>query len=96
MLAVSPDETRDYHANYFSTTVAGVWASIGSDTSDNTKVEPNFPSYADLNLTDIGSLPYQIAVFRNTVKRRHIPHGVFFNVNGQVHGGLRQISLPDG
>lgn len=81
-------ETRDYRANYFSTTVAGVWASIGSDTSDNSKVEPNFPSYADLNLSDIGSLPYRITVFRDTMDPRHIPHGVFFNVNGQVHGGL--------
>ena len=81
-------ETRDYRANYFATTVAGVWASIDSDTLDNSKVEPNFPSYADLNLTDVGLLPYRIAVFRNTVKPRHVPHGVFFNVNGQVHGGL--------
>ena len=81
-------ETRDYRANYFATTVAGVWASIGSDTPDDSKVEPNFPSYADLNLTDVGLLPYRIAVFRNTVQKRHVPHGVFFNVNGQVHGGL--------
>ena len=81
-------ETRAYRANYFATTVAGVWATIGSETPDNSKVEPNFPSYSDLNLTDIGSLPYRIAVFSNTVKPRHRPHGVFFNVNGQVHGGL--------
>ena len=81
-------ETRDYRANYFATTIAGVWATIASDTPDNSKIEPNFPSYADLNLTGIGLLPYQIAVFRNTVKSRHVPHGVFFNVNGQVHGGL--------
>ena len=81
-------ETRDYNAHYFATTIAGVWASIGSDASDDSKVEPNFPSYADLNLTGVGLLPYQIAVFRDTVKPRHVPHGVFFNVNGQVHGGL--------
>ena len=81
-------ETRDYHANYFAATITGVWASIDADTSENTKVEPNFPAYADLNLSGIGSLPYRIAVFRDTVKARHVPHGVFFNVNGQVHGGL--------
>ena len=81
-------ETRDYRANYFATTVGGIWASIGSDTPDDSKVESNFPSYSDLNLTDVGLLPYRIAVFRNTVKPRHVPHGVFFNVNGQVHGGL--------
>ena len=81
-------ETRDYRAHYFATTVAGVWASIGSDPSDDSKVEPDFPSYADLNLTDVGALPYRIAVFRDGVKARHVPHGVFFNVNGQVHGSL--------
>ena len=81
-------ETRDYRANYFAATITGVWASIDADTSENTKVEPNFPAYADLNLSGIGSLPYRIAVFRDTVKARHVPHGVFFNVNGQVHGGL--------
>jgi hypothetical protein len=45
-------ETRDYRANYFSTTVAGVWATIGSqDAPEDSKVETNFPAYADLNLT---------------------------------------------
>ena len=81
-------ETRDYRANYFATTVSGVWASIDSATPGNLKVEPNFPAYADLDLPDIGLLPYRIAVFRDTVNPRHVPHGVFFNVNGQVHGGL--------
>ena len=81
-------ETRDYRAHYFAATITGVWASIDADTSENTKVEPNFPAYADLNLSGIGSLPYRIAVFRDTVNARHVPHGVFFNVNGQVHGGL--------
>jgi hypothetical protein len=82
-------ETRDYRANYFATTIAGVWATISSaDGPDDSKVEPNFPAYSDLNLTGVGPLPYRIAVFRDTVNSRHVPHGVFFNVNGQVHGAL--------
>lgn len=82
-------ETRDYRANYFSTTVAGVWSTIGSpDASEDSKVEVNFPAYADLNLTGVGQLPYRIAVFRDNVNSRHVPHGVFFTVNGQVHGSL--------
>lgn len=82
-------ETRDYRANYYSTTIAGVWATIGSDDApEDSKVEPNFPAFAELNLTGVGPLPYRIAVFRDTVRARHVPHGVFFNVNGQVHGGL--------
>jgi len=82
-------ETRDYRANYFSTTVAGVWATIGSqDAPEDSKVEPNFPAYADMSLSGVGQLPYRIAVFRDTVNPRHVPHGVFFTVNGQVHGSL--------
>lgn len=82
-------ETRAYKANYFSTTIAGVWATIGSDDApEDSKIEPNFPAYAELNLTGIGQLPYRIAVFRDSVNPRHVPHGVFFTINGQVHGGL--------
>lgn len=82
-------EAREYRANYFSTTVAGVWATIGSqDSSEDSKIEPNFPAYADLNLTGVGQLPYRIAVFRSSVNPRHVPHGIFFTVNGQVHGSL--------
>jgi hypothetical protein len=82
-------ETRDYKANYFSTTVSGIWATIGSeDSPEDSKVEEGFPAYADLNLQGVGQLPYRIAVFKDTVNPRHVPHGVFFTVNGQVHGGL--------
>lgn len=82
-------ETREYKANYFSTTVAGVWATIGSDDApEDDKVEIGFPCYAELNLRGIGQLPHRIAVFRDSVNPRHVPHGVFFTVNGQVHGSL--------
>ena len=82
-------ETRDYKANYFSTTVAGVWATIGSvDAPEDSKVEDGFPAYADLNIGGVGELPYRIAVFREEVSPRHVPHGIFFTVNGQVHGSL--------
>jgi hypothetical protein len=81
-------ETRDYKANYFSTTVSGVWATIGQGDDEDDKVEPGFPAFADLNLTDIGQLPYRIAVFQSSVNTRRVPHGVFFTVNGQVHGSL--------
>jgi hypothetical protein len=83
-------ETREYNANYFATTISGVWASVGSSDqeSDTAKIEPGFPAYAKLDLPDIGLLPYRIAVFKQDVKTRHVPHGVFFTINGQVHGEL--------
>jgi hypothetical protein len=82
-------ETRSYKANYFSTTVSGVWATIGSDdATDESRVEEGFPAYADLSLQGVGQLPYRIAVFREAVDPRRAPHGAFFTVNGQVHGSL--------
>lgn len=81
-------ETRDYRANYYSTTISGVWATLSSDDSEETKAEPGFPAPADLNIPRAGSLPYRIVVFSEDVISRHIPNGVFFTVNGQVHGRL--------
>jgi len=83
-------ETRAYDANYFSTTISGVWVSVasGEDEGEAAKVEPGFPSFADLDLQSVGHLPYRIVVFKEKLKKRHLPHGVFFTVNGQVHGGL--------
>ena len=84
-------ETRDYKANYYSTTISGVWVSIGAgqDTdSESIKVETGFPAYPRLDLPHIGHLPYRIVVFKEDVNPRHIPHGVFFTMNGQVHGEL--------
>lgn len=82
-------ESRDYKANYYGTTVAGVWATVNVDGGqEKRKVEEGFPADAELNLPDIGRLPYQIVLFREELDPRHFPHGVYFTVNGQVHGQL--------
>ncbi len=83
-------ETRPYRAHYYSTTVSGVWVSVASEDGDETqaKVEPGFPAFGDLNLTSVGRLPHQIVVFTEEVNPKRVPHGVFFTVNGQVHGQL--------
>ena len=48
-------ETREYRAKYFSTTVAGIWATIGSDDApEDSKVEGGFPTYANLDLRGVG------------------------------------------
>lgn len=85
------DETREgYSANYYSTTVSGGWdtATTSDDGGESTKLEEGFPAFAELSLPNIGNLPYQIAVYREEVKKRHVPYGVYFVINGQVHGSL--------
>lgn len=83
-------ETRDFNAHYFEATVIGGWASATAGDSDDgsSKLEDGFPAYAELALDKVGKLPYQIAVFKQGTDKRHVPHGVYFVVNGQVHGSL--------
>jgi len=83
-------ESRDYRANYYATTVAGVWASIEADEGEEErgKVEEGFPTSALLDVADIGQLVYRIVVFKDDRNPRRIPKGVVFTVNGQVHGEL--------
>jgi hypothetical protein len=82
-------ETRDYKANYYSTTLSGVWVGVNLDAGDEgKKVEKGFPADGMLNLPNVGPLPYQIVLFRPDVSSRHFPHGIYFTVNGQVHGQL--------
>ena len=83
-------ETRDYRANYYSTTVAGVWVSVGASRSEGSElVEEGFPSYGDINLPQTGQLPYSIVAYTDKIDPRHFPHGVYFTVNGQVHVATR-------
>ena len=85
-------ETREYRANYYSATITGGWVSaIAEDEEgESRKLEDGFPGDAVLSIEGVGRLPYQMAVYRQGTNRRHVPHGVTFVVNGQVHG-----SLPD-
>lgn len=83
-------ETRsNYRANYYATTVSGTWNTINSgseDEKDSPKMEAGFPASAKVSLRKIGELPIRIGVWTSKVKPRHVPTGVFFLVNGQVHG----------
>ncbi len=88
-LPIRVTETRGwFRANYFSTTVSGIWASITADESkeDREHVEPGFPASATVSLKSTGELPYSIVVFKPDKASKRTPHGLFFTVNGQVHG----------
>jgi len=82
-------ETRPYSGHYFATTVMGIWATIGSGATEgdeDAKVEEGYPSAESVNIEGIGKLPYTIAVFKPEVKKRRVPHGIHFAINGQSHG----------
>jgi hypothetical protein len=88
-------ETRAYNANYYSTTLSGIMATTNSEGDEegdpNSKFEKDFsPAYGELNLPNIGQLPYKIYLLKEEHHRyaRDFPHGIFFTLNGQVHGNL--------
>ena len=82
-------ETRGYRANYYSTTIAGVWNAVTAsrDEGDGTRtMEVGFPAPSTVSLRGIGELPIRIGVWKKSVDTRNFPTGVYFLVNGQVHG----------
>ncbi|MES2625268.1 MAG: hypothetical protein V4628_08310 [Pseudomonadota bacterium] len=81
-------ETRDYNANYMSTTVVGVWNSLAEDGASKKNHEDGFPAQLEINPPGIGKLPVSILVWKEDIDVKHYPTGVYFLVNGQVHGEL--------
>jgi hypothetical protein len=86
-------ETRDYRANFYSTTLSGILAHINEDGAEENDVDSKFekglsPAYGELNLPDIGRLPYRLFLLKEDYDAGNFPHGVYFTLNGQVHGDL--------
>jgi len=85
-------ETRDYTANLYSTTLSGILAHVNDDGSEDdskSKFEKGLgPAYGEMNLAGIGRLPYRLFLLKEDYDPRKFPHGVYFTLNGQVHGDL--------
>jgi hypothetical protein len=85
-------ETRDYTANLYNTTLSGILAHVNEDGGEDeskSKFEKGLgPAYGELNLSGIGRLPYKLFLLKEDYDPRKFPHGVYFTLNGQVHGDL--------
>ncbi len=85
-------ETRDYKANYYSTTLSGILADgdeSGTEDESNSKFEKGLnPAYGEMNLPEVGRLPYKLFLLKEDYDAGNFPHGVYFTLNGQVHGDL--------
>jgi hypothetical protein len=85
-------ETRDYTANLYSTTLSGILAHVNEDGGEDeskSKFEKGLgPAYGELNLSGVGRLPYKLFLLKEDYDPRKFPHGVYFTLNGQVHGDL--------
>lgn len=85
-------ETRDYKANYYSTTLSGILAQVSEEDQEDDsslKFEKGLsPAYGELNLPGIGRLSYKLFLLKESFEASNFPHGVYFTLNGQVHGDL--------
>ena len=85
-------ETRDYKANYYSTTLSGILAQVSEGSEEDgsaSKFEKGLsPAYGELNLPGVGRLPYRLFLLKEDYEARNFPHGVHFTLNGQAHGDL--------
>lgn len=75
-----------YRAHYYDTTISGL-LSILSDKSDDIELDTGSP----LKIPGVGEIDSRIAVINEAAeesKSERYPAGVFFNVNGQLHGEL--------
>lgn len=79
-------ERRDYSANSYETTLAGLSVRVDEDRSDN--VEDGFPTTGSLTVSG-QSMKYAIYAFkRDKHKNYSTDEGVIFTINGQTHGHL--------
>lgn len=73
-----------YRAHYFDTTVSGLFAVIADNPND---IEPGMDTGSQIVIPNVGTVEIRIVVIREEeTEGKKYPSGVFFNVNGQLHG----------
>jgi hypothetical protein len=88
VLPIRVTETRSYKANYYSTTVSG------GSVDENVELDLGPASGSIALPRGMGTIPVELKVFKDKkadgspVDTRHLPNGVIFTVNGQMHGAL--------
>ncbi len=89
ILPIRVTETREgYRANSYSTTVSG------GSIDENADLDLGPASGSIALPRGIGTVPVELKVFKDKkpdgseVDTRHLPKGIIFTVNGQVHGNL--------
>lgn len=101
VLPIRITETRDgYRANSYSTTASG------GSVDENVDLDLGPASGSIALPRGLGTVPVELKVFKDTksdgspIDTRHLPTGIIFTVNGQVHGALsstfvsRKLNYP--
>ena len=81
-----------YRAHTYDTTMSGL-SSVISDSPD--KIEPGLDTGTPLNILNVGNVQLRIVLFkdRENSEVERMPAGIFFTVNGQLHGELDEYFI---
>lgn len=79
------ERRQGYKAHYYDTTMSGMLTVIADNPED---IEPGFDTGSPLDVPGIGHLELRLIVLKDTIDNRKYATGIFFNVNGQLHGDL--------
>ena len=74
-----------YKAHYYDTTVSGLLAILADNPQD---IENGFDTGSPLDVPAVGRIQLRLLVTKDSVESGKYAAGVFFNVNGQLHGEL--------
>jgi len=74
-----------YRAHSYETTMSGL-LSVISDGPD--KIEAGLDTGTPLNIPNVGNVQLRVVLFKEESEVERMPAGVFFIVNGQLHGEL--------
>lgn len=74
-----------YRAHSYDTTMSGLQTLLADSRP---RIEPGFDTGGSLNVPGVGVVDVRLVVAKEDASDRKFPAGVFFNVNGQLHGQL--------
>jgi hypothetical protein len=84
------ERREGYTAHSYETTMAGLSAALYDSPGE---IEPGFDTGSPLSVPGVGEVHLRVVVLRERTgeraeKGKWFPSGIFFNVNGQLHGQL--------
>jgi hypothetical protein len=79
------ERRQGYRAHYFDTTVSGLYSIIADNPED---IEQGMDTGSQIVVPDVGTIGIRIVVIKELGESKKYPSGIFFNVNGQLHGEI--------
>jgi len=80
------ERRQGYRAHTYDTTVSGLYAVIADSPDD---IEQGMDTGSQIVVPDVGTMEVRIVVIKEELEEsKKYPSGIFFNVNGQLHGEI--------